>query len=200
MCIFKQWFKKPPLKQSAKDQWRERWQQLVPPECRNVPITVDGVTVVAYIQINHYVMMLQDGLLMEKRFFDVCEHFQKAGFHVVWLMRCTQDIHDGYLKRLRHEEESNISQWYWKKPTTNFGRWTEESKNVTILLQTYQLPAGISLSDCTAPVICRVRWADSDEDDAEMVPSKTYFTTVAKPGTPKELCEWLQGELLRKTV
>ena len=197
MCLFAK-LKKPPLQLSSTDAWRKRWQQLVPPECCNVPVTIDGKTEIAYIQINHYVMMLQDGLLMQRNFFDVCEHFQKAGFHVIWLMRCIQDMHDGYLKRIRREENRYISQWRWNKPTTNFGRWTDESGNVTIILQTGPIPEDIDLSQCTAPIIGRVRWADSEDDDYKIVPKKTFFTTVAKPGTPKELCDWLQGQILHK--
>ena len=87
------WKKKtPPLVQSSASAWREQWRAIVPPECRNVPVTVGDKTVTAYMQINHFVMMLQDGLLMEEHFFDVCSHFQRAGYHVIWLMRCTQDI------------------------------------------------------------------------------------------------------------
>ena len=66
------WKKKmPPLVQSSASAWREQWRAIVPPECRNVPVTVDDKTVTAYVQINHFVMMLQDGLLMEEHFFDV---------------------------------------------------------------------------------------------------------------------------------
>jgi len=90
--------KSAPLVQSSTEDWRKQWQDLVPPECRNVPVTVDGKTMTAYVQINHFVMMLQDGLLMQQGFFDVCAHFQRAGYHVIWLMRCTQDIAGGYLK------------------------------------------------------------------------------------------------------
>ena len=39
------WKKKtPPLVQSSASAWREQWRAIVPPECRNVPITVDGRT------------------------------------------------------------------------------------------------------------------------------------------------------------
>ena len=82
--------KSAPLVQSSTEDWRKQWQDLVPPECRNVPVTVDGKTMTAYVQINHFVMMLQDGLLMQQGFFDVCAHFQRAGYHVIWLMRCTR--------------------------------------------------------------------------------------------------------------
>ena len=94
--------KSAPLVQSSTEDWRKQWQDLVPPECRNVPVTVDGRTMTAYVQINHFVMMLQDGLLMQQGFFYVCAHFQRAGYHVIWLMRCTQDIAGGYLQ-LRKE-------------------------------------------------------------------------------------------------
>ncbi len=125
--------KSAPLVQSSTEDWRKQWQDLVPPECRNVPVTVDGKTMTAYVQINHFVMMLQDGLLMQQGFFDVCAHFQRAGYHVIWLVRCTQDIAGGYLK-LR-KASGNECLWKWRKPTTNFGRWTSDNRYVTILLQ-----------------------------------------------------------------
>ena len=78
-------------KADSQQAWLARWQSLVPEENRNVPVTVEGQTRIAYIQINQFVVMLQDGLLMKAHFFDVCEFFQKAGYHVVWLMRCVQD-------------------------------------------------------------------------------------------------------------
>ena len=35
------WKKKtPPLVQSSASAWREQWRAIVPPECRNVPVTV----------------------------------------------------------------------------------------------------------------------------------------------------------------
>ena len=73
-------FLKKKRQEKADDQqhWRERWQSLVPEENRSVPVTVDGQTRIAYIQINQFVVMLQDGLLMTAHFFDVCEFFQKA--------------------------------------------------------------------------------------------------------------------------
>ena len=87
MCLFR---KKKGDRQSSHDEWHNQWQSAFPPECRDVPVTHDGVTYVAYVLVGHTVMMLQDGLLMEATFFDVCEHFQRAGYHVVWLMRCTR--------------------------------------------------------------------------------------------------------------
>lgn len=60
--------KSAPLVQSSTEDWWKQWQDLVPPECRNVPVTVDGKTMTAYVQINHFVMMLQDGLLMQQGF------------------------------------------------------------------------------------------------------------------------------------
>ena len=97
---------------------------IVPPECRNVPVTVGDKTVTAYVQINHFVMMLQDGLLMEEHFFDVCSHFQRAGYHVIWLMRCTQDIENGYLKLKKQRGDKCL--WKWRKPrrTSAAGRPT----------------------------------------------------------------------------
>ena len=115
--------KSAPLVQSSTEDWRKQWQDLVPPECRNVPVTVDGKTMTAYVQINHFVMMLQDGLLMQQGFFDVCAHFQRAGYHVIWLVRCTQDIAGGYLK-LR-KESGNECLWKWRKPT----QWAESNDN-----------------------------------------------------------------------
>ena len=83
-------------KADSQQAWLARWQSLVPEENRNVPVTVEGQTRIAYIQINQFVVMLQDGLLMKAHFFDVCEFFQKAGYHVIWLMRCVQDLEGGY--------------------------------------------------------------------------------------------------------
>ena len=80
MCLFR---KKQPFTQSMHEVWRSQWQELFPPECRNVPVTVDGVTHIAYVLVGHNAMMLQDGLLMQATFFDVCELFQKAGYHVM---------------------------------------------------------------------------------------------------------------------
>lgn len=63
-------FLKKKRQEKADDQqhWRERWQSLVPEENRSVPVTVDGQTRIAYIQINQFVVMLQDGLLMKAHF------------------------------------------------------------------------------------------------------------------------------------
>ena len=166
-----------------------------PPENRDVPITFEGETVVAFVQMNHYVMMLQDGLLMEASFFDVCEFFQRAGYHVIWLMRCTQDIHNGYLK-LMDEDSTHRCRWLWKSPTTNFGRWTSDNFNATILLQHEELPEG-DLRACNAPVLQRVTWAESD-DPTRMVPGRTQFLTTDLPATPKELLCWLNGTALTK--
>ena len=170
--------KSAPLVQSSTEDWRKQWQDLVPPECRNVPVTVDGRTMTAYVQINHFVMMLQDGLLMQQGFFDVCAHFQRAGYHVIWLMRCTQDIAGGYLK-LR-KESGNECLWKWRKPTTNFGRWTSDNRYVTILLQYKPAPDG-DLSRCTEHILQRVQWAESN-DNSKMVPGRTEFATVGAPG------------------
>lgn len=181
--------KKLDFSQSSTQEWKAQWQALVSPECRDVPITVNGKTVTAYVQINHFVMMLQDGLLMEKGFFDVCAHFQRAGYHVIWLMRCTQDIFNGYLK-LR-KTAGNECLWRWRKPTTNFGRWTSDNRYVTILLQYKSAPDG-ALDQCTEPILQRVQWAESN-DNSKMVPGRTEFSTVGVPGTPAELCGWLHG-------
>ena len=36
------WKKKtPPLVQSSASAWREQWRAIVPPKCRDVPVTVD---------------------------------------------------------------------------------------------------------------------------------------------------------------
>ena len=168
---------------------REQRRAILPPDCRNVPITVDGRTVTAYVQINHFAMMLQDGLLMEEHFFDVCSHFQRAGYHVVWLMRCTQDIENGYLKLKKQRGDKCL--WKWRKPTTNFGRWTSDNRCVTILLQYKRAPDG-PLENCTDEILQRVQWAESS-DDAEMVPSRTEFATVGVPGSPADLARWLRG-------
>lgn len=146
-------------------------------------------TVTAYVQINHFVMMLQDGLLMEEHFFDVCSHFQRAGYHVIWLMRCTQDIENGYLKLKKQRGDKCL--WKWRKPTTNFGRWTSDNRCVTILLQYKPAPDG-PLEHCTEHILQRVQWAESS-DNAQMVPSRTEFATVGVPAAPAELANWLRG-------
>ena len=189
------WKKKtPPLVQSSASAWREQWRAIVPPECRDVPVTVGDKTVTAYVQINHFVMMLQDGLLMEEHFFDVCSHFQRAGYHVIWLMRCTQDIENGYLKLKKQRGDKCL--WKWRKPTTNFGRWTSDNYNVSILIQHRQVPPEITdLKTCKTRVLQRVTWAESD-DNTQMIPGRTEFLTVGKPAAPEELLHWLTGTTL----
>lgn len=184
--------KKPPYTQSATEVWQEQWRSLVPPECRNVPVEVGGKSEIAYILINHFAVMLQDGLLMEAAFFPVCEHFQRAGYHVIWVMRCTQDVYNGYVKRAGKQGSSD--KWLWKKPTTNFGRWISDNREATILLQHTELPDGPL--DREARVLSRVTWAVSD-DPSQMVPGRTEFLTVDLPATPNELLRWLNGESLR---
>ncbi len=184
--------KKPPYAQSPTDIWQDQWRSLVPPECRNVPVTVNGKTEIAYISVRHFVVMLQDGLLMEEAFFPVCEHFQRAGYHVVWVMRCTQDIYNGYVRRAGKQGTSD--KWLWKKPTTNFGRWISDNREATILLQHTELADGEP--DHDARVLSRVTWATSD-DPTKMVPGRTEFLTVNLPATPGELLRWLNGESLR---
>ena len=178
-------------KADSQQAWLARWQSLVPEENRNVPVTVEGQTRIAYIQINQFVVMLQDGLLMKAHFFDVCEFFQKAGYHVVWLMRCVQDVEGGYLKLVKMEDGGARCRWKWRKPTTNFGRWTSDNRYVTILLQYKPAPDG-PLEHCTEHILQRVQWAESS-DNAQMVPSRTEFATVGVPGTPAELANWLRG-------
>jgi len=185
--------KKAPYVQTSTADWQDRWRSLVPPECRNVPVTVDGISIEAYVLVNHFAMMLQDGLLMEASFFDVCEHFQRAGYHVIWLMRCTQDVYNGYLKKTG--ERDGVTRWLWKSPTTNFGRWISDNHEATILIQHTELPEG-ELTACDAPVLGRVTWATSD-DDTKMVPGRTEFQTVPLPATPRQLLRWLKGESLR---
>ena len=177
-------------------QWRERWQSLVPEENRSVPVTVDGQTRIAYIQINQFVVMLLDGLLMKAHFFDVCEFFQKAGYHVVWLMRCVQDVEGGYLKLVKAEDGGARCRWKWRKPTTNFGRWTSDNYGVTILIQYRQVPPEqTDLRTCGTRVLQRVIWAESD-DNTQMIPGRTEFLTAGKPATPEELLRWLSGTTL----
>ena len=147
--------KKAPYVQTSTEVWQDQWRSLVPPECRNVPVVVDGVSIEAYVLVNHFAMMLQDGLLMEASFFDVCEHFQRAGYHVIWLMRCTQDVYNGYLKKAG--ERDGVTRWLWKAPTTNFGRWISDNGEASILIQHMELPEGdIHASD--APILGRVTW------------------------------------------
>lgn len=186
-----------PLVQSSPEEWKRRWQSLVPPENRNVPITLDGRTEVAFVQVNQFVMMLQDGLLMESSFFDVCEFFQRAGYHVIWLMRCIQDVYNGYLRRSGKADGRQQLRWIWRKPTTNFGRWSSDNLHATILLQVEQLPEG-ALQSIEAPILQRVTWAESD-DATKMIPSRTYFYTVPSPSGPAELLRWLNGASLSKS-
>ena len=186
-------FRRSELKQCDPESWKRQWQSLVPPENLDVPITFEGETVVAFVQMNHYVMMLQDGLLMEASFFDVCEFFQRAGYHVIWLMRCTQDIHNGYLK-LMDEDSTHRCRWLWKSPTTNFGRWTSDNFHASIVLQWRQIPES-GLQNCNERLLQRVTWAESD-DPEEMVPGRTRFHTVGNPATPMELLHWLEGATL----
>lgn len=180
--------------QCSSEEWIRRWQSIVPPENRNVPITVDGETIIAYVQINQFVMMIQDGLLMEQSFFPVCKFFQKAGYHVIWLMRCTQDIHHGYLKPLR--DNGNRKKWLWKSPTTNFGRWTTDNFEASIVLQWKESDNENPLA-CEDRILQRVIWADSD-DNTRMIPGRTEFQTIDRPGTAAELLKWLQGSTLNK--
>ncbi|MBQ8587541.1 MAG: hypothetical protein IJ453_05590 [Oscillospiraceae bacterium] len=175
--------------QSPGDAWIRQWQSIVPPENRNVPITLDGRTEIAYVQINQFVMMIQDGLLMEAAFFDVCKFFQKAGYHVIWLMRCSQDIHNGYLKALR--SKGSRKKWRWKSPTTNFGRWTTDNFEASILLQWQEYEGDDPLA-CEERILQRVVWAESD-DDTRMIPGRTEFQTTDRPGTAAELLKWLRG-------
>ena len=191
MCLFR---KKQPYRQTSPNEWREQWQSAFPPECRNVPVTYEGVTFDAFVLVGHTAMMLQDGLLMEATFFDVCEHFQRAGYHVVWLMRCTQDIRNGYLKQKSPQGER--MHWLWKRPTTNFGRWSSDQQHASIVLQIRELPDG-NPKDCTEKILQRVVWAESD-DPEQMVPSRTTFVTTNVPDTPPELIRWLNGESLSR--
>lgn len=189
MCWF---LKKKTFRQSSHEDWHNQWQSAFPPECRDVPVTFEGVTYIAYVLVGHTVMMLQDGLLMQASFFDVCEHFQRAGYHVVWLMRCTQDIRGGYLKQ-KHSDGGR-THWLWKKPTTNFGRWSSDQQHASIILQIKELPDG-NPKDCTKKILQRVVWAESD-DPEKMVPSRTTFVTINVPDTAPELIRWLSGESL----
>ena len=184
---------KPPYEQTDTILWQDTCRSLVPPECRNVPVSWNGKTIEAYILVNHFAVMLQDGLLMEEAFFDVCEHLQKAGYHVVWLMRCTQDVYNGYLKRGRQSGE--VTFWKWNSPTTNFGRWITDNREATILLQHTELGDG-PIASCADPILGRVIWATSD-DPTRMVPKFTEFQTVPLPASPKDLLRWLNGESLQ---
>ena len=87
---------------------------------------------------------------MEEHFFDVCSHFQRAGYHGICLMRCTQDIVYGYLKLKKQRGDKCL--WKWRKPTTNFGRWTSDNRCVTILLQYKPAPDG-PLEHCTEHIL-----------------------------------------------
>lgn len=185
-------FRRKKFLQSDPEEWKRRWQSLVPPENRDVPITLDGETTIAFVQMNHFVLMLQDGLLMEQEFFPVCKFFQRAGYHVIWLMRCTQDIQNGFLKLT--DEDEHRCHWLWKSPTTNFGRWTSDNYNASIVLQYRQLPEG-DLRTCEQRLLQRVVWVESDRPE-EMVPGRTRFSTIATPATPAQLLRWLSGKNL----
>lgn len=183
--------KKGKYQQSQTEIWLEQWKSLVPETCRDVPVTIGEETITAFVLRKQFAMMLQDGLLMEASFFPVCEHFQKAGYHVIWLMRCTQDIANGYLKCRKSTEDG--SSWRWYKPTTNFGRWSSDNRGITILLQTKELPDGpLNLE---LPVLQRVVWTDSD-DPTRMIPGRTDFSTMALPATAGELRQYLDGTTL----
>ena len=194
MSIFMR--KRAPFTQSDPQTWKKRWQSLVPEACRDVPVTCGDETHRASIQINRFVLILQDGLLMEQAFFTYCKFFQAAGYHVVWLMRCSQDVANGYLKPLRRSLDRARRAWLWKSPTTNFGRWTSDNFQVTILLQPRQLPDG-PLETCDERVLQRVIWAESD-DATKMIPGWTRFLTADRPGSPRELLAWLNGTTLGK--
>ena len=186
-------FRREALRQCTPEEWKTQWQSLFPPENRDVPITFDGQTVVAFVQVNHYVMMLQDGLLMEASFFDVCEFFQKAGYHVIWLMRCTQDIHNGYLKLIENNGGKQC-RWLWKSPTTNFDRWSSDNYHASIVLQWRPIPEG-GLQNCEERMLQRVIWSESDRPE-EMIPGRTRFTTAGVPASPMQLVRWLNGAAL----
>ena len=55
--------RKAPFSQTEKEVWKAQWKSLVPPENRDVPVTVDGKTVTAFVLRNQFCLMLQDGLL-----------------------------------------------------------------------------------------------------------------------------------------
>lgn len=182
-------FASQPLTQSDTETWRRQWQALVPPECRNIPINLNGQRCEAFICYHHFVVMLQDGLLMEPEFFPVCEHFQQAGYRVIWLIRFSQDIHNGYVRRGLGGGRGR-QKWVWRKPTTNFGRWTSDNFGATILLQERDVDG--DLLQVREPILHRVIWAES-ADPTAMVPSRTHFTTTANPATPAQLLAWLNG-------
>lgn len=177
-----------------KEEWQQMWRSLVPPECRNVPVEYDGQIHEAYICVNHFVVMLQGRLLMQETFFPVTEHFQRAGYHVVWLMRASQDILNGYLVKKGKDRASERRKWLWKKPTTNFGRWMTDQQKTTILIQHTELTEG-DIGESDEKVLARVVWAESD-DPSQMVPGRTVFWTEDLPASPKDLLRWLSGEKL----
>jgi hypothetical protein len=188
--------KRKPFVQSSPEDWKRRWQSLVPEDCRDVPIGCGEQTITASILHNQYAVILQDGLLMEQSFFTICKCLQNSGHYVVWLMRCTQDVANGYLKLVRKQDAEGRCAWKWKSPTTNFGRWISDNFRVTILLQCEQLPDG-PLADSQAPVLQRVIWAESD-DATRMIPGKTHFLTVGNPASPRDFLAWLNGTSLAK--
>ena len=50
-------------KADSQQAWLARWQSLVPEQCRNVPVTVDGRTMIAYIQCNVVFLHVEKGTL-----------------------------------------------------------------------------------------------------------------------------------------
>ena len=87
-------------------------------------------------------------------------------------------------------------QWLWKRPTTNFGRWSSDQKHASIILQIDELPDEGPVG-CDKKILQRVVWAESDDPES-MVPKRTTFTTVNVPDTAPELARWLSGESLSK--
>ena len=111
-------------------------------------------------------------------------------------MRCVQDVEGGYLKLVKAEDGGARCRWKWRKPTTNFGRWTSDNYGVTILIQYRQVPPEqTDLRTCGTRVLQRVIWAESD-DNTQMIPGRTEFLTAGKPATPEELLRWLSGTTL----
>ena len=59
------------------------------------------------------------------------------------------------------EDRGARCRWKWRKPTTNFGRWTSDNYGVTILIQHRQVPPEVTdLGTCRLRVLQRVTWAE----------------------------------------
>ncbi|MFR7832611.1 MAG: hypothetical protein ACLU3F_15600 [Blautia wexlerae] len=155
----------------------------MPEENRNVPVTVEGQTRIAYIQINQFVVMLQDGLLMKAHFFDVCEFFQKAAIP----RRLAHALCAGRGGRLSEAR----GRWRMAGPAAagngasrrrTSARWTSDNYGVTILIQHRQVPPEVTdLGTCRLRVLQRVTWARERRRYADGPrPDRVFYSRQAR--------------------